>query len=212
MKKLISNKRLNMHRLLSERKWYWYNIRSIRGSVSIRWWMSWKWRCISGNRRGVNPMYCRSRSRRKRKPTNCIMPWSRRLPKTMKGWWSFILRKGACRKTKCAPVSGKGWSPVICSLCSVCRPKKICVYGVLWNSWWTWLRVRLPCRECLRKTVVWCLMKWTARLRLLYSVRLSSSIWEISTILKLFPVRWKKGMIWSIWLPVLKNVLHSCML
>lgn len=26
--------------LLSERKWYWYNIRSIRGSVSIRWWMS----------------------------------------------------------------------------------------------------------------------------------------------------------------------------
>lgn len=40
MKKLISNKRLNMHRLLSERKWYWYNIRSIRGSVSIRWWMS----------------------------------------------------------------------------------------------------------------------------------------------------------------------------
>lgn len=40
MKKLISNKRLNMHRLLSERKWYWCNIRSIRGSVSIRWWMS----------------------------------------------------------------------------------------------------------------------------------------------------------------------------
>ena len=48
------------------------------------------------------------------------------------GLMELYFEKGSLSEDEMRAGIRKG---LICSLCSVCRPKKICVYGVLWNSW-----------------------------------------------------------------------------